>query len=547
MPLQTLSLTPTDPGLDQKQIPVGAWLFLLVRYDIQNIDDGTISYKLTRKGTAQTTSVEQFSGCSTTVAPLCQGDNLEFLHNDNTFWFNVQVRLVDGYTFSVKSYDGGARPLIRNFMSSMVTLHGAEEKVSDSAVAELMKGQVELPMTELSFVNLDFTALNPYLSSYTEDEIYASIGHAGIHVPKGRHIDLGDHDTFAVGSTDKFIKNFCWDFMIIGEDLPPQANPYTITTGLQFGEKTSSIFSHIEQIFLVFKIKPDPSSTPNEVEVFIKMWGSHPPNHIGTINPLDLAPGKHIEVTGCYSFLWVSKKDVYHSYVLKFLSNTSPQSTTNIQKSFVSHFKVQLAANPEVDPSTHRRSVRFEMTSDSPEASFNYKIYFKGFRVMNGGMLENKESSYPVKSRTGELGMIDHCLLEIDYESRQCLRCIWSRFYDSGTGKCEPCSSSIQGCRSCTSSSLCDSCVNYDNAFGTTSCLQDLNDCALPKYSRYSSTRCDSCEKQSPNFCKCGPSYKQVTSTLDANLKMCVCKIANCKYLILFILIFYEFIILIME
>ena len=259
------------------------------------------------------------------------------------------------------------------------------------------------------------------------------------------------------------------------------------------------------------------------------MWGSQTPQTLGTINPLDLSPTKHIEVTGCYSFVWRHRNAVYHNYIVKLLSNTNPQSINIAQKGLISHFKLQHGVHPKADPNTHRRSARFELTSDSPDASLNYKTYFKSFKVTNGGMLETEKTSYKVKIKIGGIGLIDFCLFEIDYEKRQCLRCMWSRFYDSGTGKCESCSARIQGCTSCRSASLCDSCQEYKNVFGSQTCLGDLSDCVAPQYSRYMTNRCDSCDRQGPNFCKCGPNYTLGTSSLGPTLKMCVCKIANCK------------------
>ena len=198
------------------------------------------------------------------------------------------------------------------------------------------------------------------------------------------------------------------------------------------------------------------------------------------------------------------------------------------QETVMRQYRSQSSMTPNINTNLDYRDFKFEVETNPGGWANDYAVFFKNFKVMDGGMIEHADASHHVNSASPE-GSISHCTLEVDSEVRKCLNCIGTRFFDQTTGQCVLCSSRIPNCKLCHKENICTVCENYRDVFGTSTCFTDMNLCVEPKHSRYNQERCDSCEHAPPNTCKCGGNWDLVDSSLGGGRKMCSCKVANCK------------------
>ena len=228
----------------------------------------------------------------------------------------------------------------------------------------------------------------------------------------------------------------------------------------------------------------------------------------------------------------MSQDTVNHLFHLKMLASDKNDLTQVREKKSDTFLQLHQKIDPKIDTKSFFRDVKVLLDQEHHKDPLkDIAFVFKSFWVTTGGMIEYPESSFEVINKRGVFGVLDNCLLEMDSVKRRCLRCFASHFYDEGAGKCVACKGQIEGCETCRKADWCDSCAGYHNRYGQGTCLKDLGECVAPKYSRYTSDRCDSCERSQPNGCRCSSNSKPTESALGKDLKMCVCKIDDCKSL----------------
>ena len=144
----------TDPN-QFKEITQDAWVFYIIVYQVGSINSGPTSYQLTWEAT-QTSNIDDYSDCVLTPTPTCTGQELALGNNDHKFLATITLGTADSHTFRLSQLDGQApKQEARNLISGMMTIPAGNGIVSGDVAAELMKGELELPITEVSFVNLD--------------------------------------------------------------------------------------------------------------------------------------------------------------------------------------------------------------------------------------------------------------------------------------------------------------------------------------------------------------------------------------------------------
>ena len=524
-PNRILSLASGD-RTECKVLPVGAWVFFMIPYRIDTSNPGSYIYKLTRTPTF-TSRIHHYQDCTQAKDAKCKCGGIPVWQLSDPIPATLVSTTGGGnQVISLETLNGvGTKGEIRNFMSSLMTVDlNDHERPSNFAVTELMKGQVE-SLTVIDFATLDYGIARDYLSQYDDDDqIYKSYRFGGVKVPINNEIHLKKRKIRAGSlAKNKLIRNFCFNFMVAGNAKKVPEKGFLlrprIITGLENGKGE---FEVLEEISFMITLSPNPNQ-PNSMDVRARAWIGRPTERIGKIDSLNLHPGKYMEISACYSTLWISNEEKFCSYSIKVSSWAFPPLSVPRKQYHLTEL-VWHGSKKNMDVDNYYRDFRFRVDSDMNEDLINYDVYFQSMVVMNGGMLETPQSSRVVAEEGNELGLIDNCLLELDSIDRKCL---WSRlgyYYDKSTKKCEHCSSKISNCLYCRSATLCDSCQGYQDVFGSTSCLDSLKGCVAPKYSRFDENRCDRCDLKSPNNCRCAENFKQVQSPLGADLKMCVYK-----------------------
>ena len=504
----------------------GAWVFFVLPYTIEKTS--STSFKLhPLSSQRQQTPGHQTCLTSSDTACVCSGRPFQDL--DSVFGNSVVVVPSAGsHQFSLSSFDGtSGKPELRTLMSGLVTFT-AHNLVSHQVMAELMKGQSS-NLFSVDLHNIDYNIILPYLGSLTPDTAYLRSSYGGLRLKHGEYLDLKRQKIYS-DSTDpkKLTKNFCWHFLVRSNQKPDTVDR-ELKVRLQLTTPTTPP-NHIvqEEIILQFYLNGDPVTNPNKMESYISMSAGQTPVKFYEKTNLYLASQKEVEITTCYSKLFLSETAIVHAIYLEMVEKDSLTPASIVQETVMRDFLVETGISPAIDTQNDFRDFKFLADSHRSDWSIDYSAIFSDFKVMDGGMIEHAEASQHVNS-VGAEGAISNCLLEVDSEQKKCLNCDVTRFFDESSGKCLACHTMIQNCNTCHKLGFCDTCFKYSTPFGATSCLLDLADCVAPKYSRFLDYRCDSCEHSPPNTCKCGDKWNLVDSSLGGGRKMCSCKIQNCK------------------
>ena len=517
-----------------KVMEPGYWAFFLLAYEIDQADPGSYVYRLTPLD-PQRQSIHYSKNCKKKHNPACTCPG----RPENTFdsLFKDAVTVISGgsHLFDLSQFDGGAgRPAVRNILSGLVNYIPGGNGVNYNTMGELMKGPLE-QIEEISFMNMDYLTAKKYLFGYSDDLLYGSFNKFGVRVYHDSLVSLGRHKIFADSeSSDKLIKNFCFSLSFVGQDSFQNQNKIVkvkLEMALDNSPKTSPTdYQSKEAFFIVLSKQKDANTVPNNLQ--LNFLVDSIVKDSGDIEGFQMDSGTNLELSVCWSWLFLTENTVYHLLQLKMEDTIKHGKAETTEKRLIFFKRFHKDFNPKIDTKTFFRDIKVALDKQHHVGSLeDIDVVLKSFWVTTGGMIEYPESSYDVANKPGGgFGVLDNCLLEMGSENRRCLGCSSGSFYDQIAGKCVECKSKIVGCESCRRQDWCDSCAGYHNRFGGATCLADLKECIAPKYSRINAERCDRCEGSPPNGCKCGANYRSTESSLGGGVNMCVCKIEGCKF-----------------
>ena len=343
-------------------------------------------------------------------------------------------------------------------------------------------------------------------------------------------MNLGSQNDFAFSAdASKLMKNFCWNFLIRGKKTT-QAVDREVIVRLQLtapaGPPNYIVHQEITHHFYFYA---NQGANPNKMESYITMTNGGTPTKFYEKTNLYSGDNKEVDITSCYSKIYMSETFVYHAFYLEMIAKDVKRPDTISEETAMREYLWEKSIDPKINLAMDSKDFKFKTDVSIGDWSQDFTVFIKNFKTMDGGMIEHAEASHHV-SLAGNEGSIPYCTMEIDSQKRRCLNCIGTRFFNvNHSGKCEPCSSMIGGCKFCHEFNVCDTCENYKDVFGSSKCFTNIRLCAEPKYSRFNQERCDSCQHSSPNTCRCGANSELVDSSLGGDRKMCSCKIANCK------------------
>ena len=503
----------------------GSWVFFVVPYTIEKTT--STSFKL-HPLDPQRQQIPSPQHCQTSsdAACVCTGrpfQDLDTVLSDST----LVVPSSGTHQFTLSSFDGtSGKPEVRTLMSGLVTFT-THNLISHQVMAELMKGRSS-NLFEVNFLNVDFDVNTPYLGNVDIDQVYWLTSTGGLMIKRDQHVHLGTHKKFADStSSNKLTKNFCWHFNVRGrKGSQTTDNLFIIRLQLTTPDSEPNYMVH-EEIIHKFYLNVDPGTNPNKMESYFTMSNGGTPVKFYEKNNLDLSPYKHLELTSCYSQLYLSETAIAHAIYLEMAGKEISRADVIIHKTVMRDYLIQTGINPTIDTQNDYRDFKFKVDARTlPNEQDRFNVLISDFKATDGGMIEHSEASQHVNS-VGVEGSIPWCVMEMD---GKCLNCVVTRYFDETSGACLKCSTMIDRCSHCHKEGLCDVCRGYHVNFGATSCLADLADCLGPRYAGAHSYRCDSCEHPPPNTCRCPPNSNLVDSSLGGGRKMCVCKIENCKF-----------------
>ena len=511
----------TDSCTEMSQ---GSWVFFVVPYTIEKTT--STSFKL-HPLDPQRQQIHSSQDCLTSSDAACVCPGRPFQDLDPVLSDSLVVVPSSGtQEFSLASFDGtNGKPEVRTLMSGLVTFT-SHNLVSHQVMAELMKGRIS-NLIEVNYLNLDYNTITPYLGTLNLNQAYWYSTYGGLWLRREQHVHLGTHKKFTDStSSNNLMKNFCWHFILRGNQKPQTTdNLFTIRLQLATPD-TPPNYTVQEEIILKFYINVDPVTNPNKMELhFMEKTGATPVKFYEKTN-LDITPYKEVELTICYSHLYLSETAIAHAIYLEMSGKRILHADLINHKTVMRDYLIQTGINPTIDTQNDSRDFKFkvdEKTVANQQDSFH--VIISDFKVLDGGMVEHSEASHHVNS-VGVEGSIPWCVMEMD---QKCLHCVTTRYFDETSGACLNCTHMIDDCYTCHKEGLCDTCHKHSSVFGTTNCLTDLADCVEPRYAGANAWRCDSCEHPVPNSCKCGANWDLVDSSLGGGRKMCTCKIENCN------------------
>ena len=509
----------------------GSWVFFVVPYTIEKTT--STSFKL-HPLDPQRQEIPSPQHCQTSSDAACVCTGRPFQDLDSVLSDSTLVVPSSGtHQFTLSSFDGtSGKAEVRTLMSGLVTFT-IHNLISHQVMAELMKGQ-RSNLFEVNYLNVDYNVIPPYLGTVDVERAYWRTSYGGLSVKRGDHLHLGGHKIFADStSNNKLTKNFCWHFILRGlQKQETTDNLFNIRLQLTTPDTPPNYIAH-EEILLKFYLNLDQVASPYRLELhFIEKTGAAPVKFYEKLN-LDMSGYKELELTTCYSQLYLSKTAVSHAIYLEMAGKAILSSDRIDHETVMRDYLIQTGTSPTIDTQNDYREFKLKLDESVIQNEEDIlSLIMSDFKVMDGGMIEHSEASQHVNSVGGE-GSIPWCVMEMD---GKCLNCVVTRYFDESSGNCLECGTMIDHCYTCHKQGVCDTCHRHNSVFGATNCLRDLGDCVEPRYSGNSRWRCASCEHPPPNTCRCQETkWDLVDSPLGGGRKMCTCKIENCKSVLFFI------------